>query len=148
MNRVLICAAAAAQLLLSACSLTPFGAQAKAFTNMAIDAAVQDRKDYNDTKAAVLPVLTCDISVGAYGRMPESNVKHGIGCICGLETNCSSGGEVVTALQLFESIRALQEGRPISAPPFGTPPQTLLRIDDMTPAVAPEIQVDPATPPQ
>lgn len=50
-----------------------------------VDQATADRMAYNDKKAALVGALTCDMSVGAYARMPEGNVKRGVALICGLD---------------------------------------------------------------
>ena len=71
-------------LLLGGCSLVPYGPQATQAIDGIVEAGIRDRVTYNDKKADLLPILTCDISVGAYARMAEGNVKRGVGLICGL----------------------------------------------------------------
>jgi hypothetical protein len=104
-------AAAATGLALGGCSLLPGGDKAQAALDTVVSTGIKDRQHYNDEKAGVLPALTCDISVGAYARMAESNVKRGVRLICGLDNGQAVAADLTAATEI---IRALTQMR--SAP--------------------------------
>jgi hypothetical protein len=110
MTRSLLVAAA---LALGGCSLIPGGDKAQAALDTVVTTGIRDRQHYNDEKAVVLPVLACDISVGAYGRMPESDVKRGVGLICGLDNGQAVAADLSAASEI---IRALTQMRTPSPP--------------------------------
>jgi len=91
------------------CSLAPGGAQAQRAVETVIDTGIDDRRAYNDKKAEVLPVLACDISVGAYGRMAESDVKRGVALICGLDRGQAVAGDLSAAAAILEQLRAIND---------------------------------------
>jgi hypothetical protein len=103
---------AAALLALGGCSLVPGGREAQRAIETAVDTGIGDRRAYNDKKAEVLPVLACDISVGAYGRMAESNVKRGIALICGLDQGQAVAADLNAAAAILEQLRTMNGGTP------------------------------------
>jgi len=109
--RPALAAVAATGLALGGCSLLPGGDKAQAALDTVVSTGIKDRQHYNDEKANVLPALTCDISVGAYARMAESNVKRGVGLICGLDNGQAVAADLTAATEI---IRALTQMR--SAP--------------------------------
>ena len=104
---------AAGGLALTGCSLLPGGGQAQSALDTVVDAGIKDRQHFNDEKAAVLPALTCDISVGAYARMAESNVKRGVGLICGLDNGQAVSADLTAAAEIM---RALTQMRSATRP--------------------------------
>lgn len=69
---------------LDGCSLIPGYSAYKTAASGVVDQTIIDRMEYNDKKALVIRALNCDISLGAYSRMPEGQVKQGVGMICGI----------------------------------------------------------------
>jgi len=106
-----LAAVAIGGLALGGCSLLPGGEKAQAALDTVVTTGIRDRERYNDEKASILPALTCDISVGAYARMAESNVKRGVGLICGLDNGQAVAADLTAATEI---IRALTQMR--SAP--------------------------------
>jgi hypothetical protein len=104
---------AAGGLVLDGCSLLPGGDKAQAALDTVVNTGIKDRQHYNDEKAGVLPALTCDISVGAYARMAESNVKRGVGLICGLDNGQAVASDLTAATEI---IRALTQMRAAAQP--------------------------------
>jgi hypothetical protein len=92
----------------SGCTLLPGGAQAQRAIETAIDTGLDDRRVFNDRKAAVLPILACDISVGAYARMVESDVKRGVALICGLDQGQAVAADLSAAAAILEQLQRLQ----------------------------------------
>jgi len=109
--RSALAAVTAGSIALGGCSLLPGGDKAQAAFDTVVSTGIKDRQHYNDEKAALLPALTCDISVGAYARMAESNVKRGVGLICGLDNGQAVASDLTAATEI---IRALTQMR--SAP--------------------------------
>jgi len=105
MKRSLV--AATTLLALGGCSLFPGGSQAQRAIESAIASGIDDRRTYNDTKAAALPVLACDISVGAYARMAESSVKRGVALICGLDQGQAVAADLNAAAAILEQLRLM-----------------------------------------
>ena len=98
---------AAALLALGGCSLVPGGNEAQRVIETAVDTGIDDRRAYNDKKAEILPILACDISVGAYGRMAESNIKRGIALICGLDQGQAVAADLNAAAAILEQLRTM-----------------------------------------
>ena len=65
MRAAFLAAALLPALAATGCSLVPYGTEAQRAIETAVDTGIDDRRAYNDKKAEVLPVLACDISVGA-----------------------------------------------------------------------------------
>jgi hypothetical protein len=103
---------AAALLALGGCSLAPGSGQAQRAIETAVDTGIDDRRAYNDKKAEVLPILACDISVGAYGRMAESDVKRGIALICGLDQGQAVAADLNAAAAILDAMSRLQNPLP------------------------------------
>ena len=103
---------AATLLALAGCSLVPGGGQAQRAVESAIASGIDDRRAYNDAKAAALPVLACDISVGAYARMAESNIKRGVALICGLDQGQAVAADLNAAAAILEQLRSMDGGAP------------------------------------
>jgi hypothetical protein len=115
MKTILCVAALLCALAGSGCSLLPGGAQAQRAIETAIDSGLDDRRTYNDRKAAVLPILACDISVGAYARMAESDVKRGvalIALICGLDQGQAVAADLAAAGTILEQLRKMNGAAP------------------------------------
>ena len=104
--------AVTALLLLGGCSLVPGSGQAQRAIETAVDTGIDDRRAYNDKKAEVLPVLACDISVGAYGRMAESDIKRGVALICGLDQGQAVAADLNAAAAILEQLRTMNGGTP------------------------------------
>lgn len=96
---------AAGLLLLGGCSLVPGGAEAQRAVETVVDTGITDRRAYNDKKAEVLPALACDISLGAYGRMAEGNVKRGVALICGLDQGQAVAADLNAAAAILDQLR-------------------------------------------
>jgi len=99
---------AVAGLALAGCSLLP-GGQAQSAIDSVVETGIKDRQHFNDEKAAVLPVLACDISVGAYARMAESDVKRGVGLICGLDNGQAVAGDLRAAGEILRALQQMRE---------------------------------------
>ena len=112
MSAALPAAAWFAALALTGCSLVPYGAETQRVIETAVDTGIDDRRAYNDKKAEVLPVLACDISVGAYGRMAESNVKRGIALICGLERGQAAAADLEAAAAIMDVLSRTRNAQP------------------------------------
>jgi hypothetical protein len=93
---------------IAGCSLAPGGAQAERAVETVIDTGINDRRAYNDKKAEVLPALACDISVGAYGRMAESDVKRGVALICGLDRGQAVAADLDAAAAILGTLSQMQ----------------------------------------
>jgi len=100
---------AVAGLALAGCSLLPGGGQAQSAIDSVVETGIKDRQHFNDEKAAVLPVLACDISVGAYARMAESDVKRGVGLICGLDNGQVVAGDLRAAGEILRALQQMRE---------------------------------------
>jgi len=98
----------AAGLALTGCSLLPGGGQAQSAVETIVETGIKDRQHFNDEKAAVLPVLACDISVGAYARMAESDVKRGVGLICGLDNGQAVAADLNAASEIIRAITQMR----------------------------------------
>jgi hypothetical protein len=109
MRTALLAAALLPALAGTGCSLVPYGAEAQRAIETAVDTGIDDRRAYNDKKAEALPVLACDISVGAYGRMAESDVKRGVALICGLDRGQAVAGDLSAAAAILEQLRAIND---------------------------------------
>jgi hypothetical protein len=57
--------------LLSGCSMLPYGPQVEAVVDQARKTAVADRKRFNDDKLELTLEAGCDVSLGAVGRMTD-----------------------------------------------------------------------------
>jgi hypothetical protein len=112
MRAALLAALSFAALAEAGCSLVPYGAEAEQTVATVVDTGISDRRAYNDKKAEVLPVLACDISVGAYGRMAESNVKRGIALICGLDRGQAVAGDLSAAAAILDQLRTMNGTTP------------------------------------
>ncbi len=99
-------------LALGGCSLVPGSGQAQRAIETAVDTGIDDRRAYNDKKAEVLPILACDISVGAYGRMAESDIKRGVALICGLDQGHAVAADLNAAAAILEQLRMMNGGTP------------------------------------
>ena len=108
MRAALLAAAWLAASAVTGCSLVPYGAEAQRAIETAVDTGIDDRRAYNDKKAEVLPVLACDISVGAYGRMAESDVKRGIALICGLDRGQAVAADLNAAAAILGTLSQMQ----------------------------------------
>ena len=97
---------------MTGCSLAPGGAQAQRAVETVIDTGINDRRAYNDKKAEVLPALACDISVGAYARMTESNVKRGVALICGLDRGQAVAADLNAAAAILDQLRTMTGATP------------------------------------
>jgi len=93
-------------LLLGTCSLAPGYSQYKTVASGVVDQTILDRMEYNDKKAEVIRALNCDISLGAYGRMPDGDVKRGVGLICGVNA-AAANDDLVTALELLRTVQGV-----------------------------------------
>ena len=96
-----------AALAASACSLAPGGASVQRAIETAVDAGLDDLRAYNDKKASLLPAVTCDISLGAYARMAESNVKRGVALICGLDQGQAVAADLNAAAAILGQLRTM-----------------------------------------
>ena len=112
MRAALIGGLAVMALATTACSLVPGGAGAQRAVETVIDTGLQDRRAYNDKKAEVLPALACDISLGAYGRMTEGNVKRGVALICGLDQGQAVAADLNAAASILDSLSRMQGSQP------------------------------------
>jgi hypothetical protein len=112
MRTALLAAALFAALATTGCSLIPYGAEAQRAIDTAVDTGIADRRAYNDKKAEVLPVLACDISVGAYGRMAESDVKRGVALICGLDRGRAVAADLDAAAAILDELRTMNGAKP------------------------------------
>lgn len=83
MFRVVTAVALLASILMG-CSLAPGGKQYIAFADTVARTATEDRQHYNDVKAETVLSAVCDVSIGAYARMPSGNKKDGMALLCGL----------------------------------------------------------------
>lgn len=108
MRAALLSAVWLAASAVTGCSLVPYGAEAQRAIETAVDTGIDDRRAYNDKKADVLPVLACDISVGAYGRMAESDVKRGIALICGLDRGQAVAADLNAAAAILGMLSRMQ----------------------------------------
>ena len=109
MTRICIAGSILAALLASGCTtLIPGYGAYKAAASGAVDQAITDRMEWNDKKAEVVRALNCDISLGAYARLDDGDVKKGIGLICGTQpstppivvvTNDANGRPSVQVIQ-------------------------------------------------
>jgi hypothetical protein len=97
---------------IAGCSLAPGGAQAERAVETVIDTGINDRRAYNDKKAEVLPALACDISVGAYSRMAESDVKRGVALICGLDRGQAVEADLNAAAAILDQLRSMNGTTP------------------------------------
>ena len=70
-------------LMLSGCSVFPQYQALKATAEHGVETAIQDRKDFNDTKADVYTVLPCDMSLGAAMRIEDQRKKAILIELCG-----------------------------------------------------------------
>jgi hypothetical protein len=109
MRAALLAAALLPALAVTGCSLVPYGAATQRAIDTAVDTGIDDRRTYNDKKAEVLPVLACDISVGAYGRMAESDVKRGVALICGLDRGQAVAADLNATAAILEQLRVLND---------------------------------------
>jgi hypothetical protein len=107
MRRALPIAALLAALAAGGCSLAPGGASVQRAIETAVDAGLDDRRAYNDKKASLLPAVTCDISLGAYARMAESNVKRGVALICGLDQGQAVAADLNAAAAILGQLRTM-----------------------------------------
>jgi hypothetical protein len=107
MRPALPIAALLAALAAGGCSLAPGGAGVQRAIETAVDAGLDDRRAYNDKKASLLPALACDISLGAYARMAESNVKRGVALICGLDQGQAVAADLNAAAAILEQLRPM-----------------------------------------
>ncbi|MCI0430216.1 MAG: hypothetical protein L0210_06705 [Rhodospirillales bacterium] len=94
------------------CSLAPYGSQAQRAIETAVGTGIDDRRAYNDKKAEALPVLACDISVGAYGRMAESDVKRGVALICGLDQGQAVAADLNAAAAILDALSRTRNAVP------------------------------------
>ena len=101
--------ALAAVISLSGCTLIPGGSQATKALDTVVDTGVEDRQAYNDKKAAVLPLVLCDVSIGAFARLGESNVKRGMAMICGLDDGAAVASDLRAAAEIFAAIKEMQQ---------------------------------------
>jgi hypothetical protein len=112
MRTAVLAAALLPALAGTGCSLVPYGAEAQRAIETAVDTGIDDRRAYNDKKAEVLPVLACDISVGAYGRMAESDVKRGVALICGLDRGQAVAADLNAAAAILDQLRTMNGATP------------------------------------
>src|SRR5262245_1903885 len=97
-------------LLLGGCSAILGYSAYKTAASGAVDQAILDRMEYNDKKAVVVRSLACDMSLGAYARMPAGNVKTGVGLICGIQPDLppmiivSSGTEAEPVVRVVPQV--------------------------------------------
>jgi len=112
MRMMLLGAVLLAAFTAAGCSLIPYGAEAQRAIDTAVDTGINDRRAYNDKKAEVLPVLACDISVGAYGRMPESDVKRGVALICGLDRGQAVAADLNAAAAILGALSRTRSAEP------------------------------------
>lgn len=92
-------------MFLGACTLIPGGNQATKAFDTVIETGVEDRMSYNDKKAAVLSLALCDISIGAYGRMQDGDVKRGVGLICGTDQGSAVADDLKAAAAIMDALR-------------------------------------------
>ncbi|MGH6959719.1 MAG: hypothetical protein ACREE7_04475 [Dongiaceae bacterium] len=109
---LIVAALLALAVSVAGCSLAPGGAQVQRAIDTAIDTGIGDRRAYNDKKTEVLPVLACDISVGAYGRMAESDVKRGVALICGLDRGQAVAADLNAAAAILDQLRTMNGATP------------------------------------
>jgi hypothetical protein len=107
MRAPLSAAALLAALAAGGCSLVPGGAGVQRAIDTAVDTGIEDRRAYNDKKASVMPALACDISLGAYARMPEGNVKRGVALICGLDQGQTVAADLAATAAILEQLQRL-----------------------------------------
>jgi hypothetical protein len=69
-------------LVLAGCSAIPGYEAYKVAASGLVDQTIKDRMEWNDSKAEVVRALNCDMSLGAYSRMPDGDEKLGVGIIC------------------------------------------------------------------
>jgi hypothetical protein len=72
--------------LLSGCTLLPYGPQVEAAIDQARETAVKDRKKFNDDQRDLTLELGCDISVGSVGRMEDLTRQFYLLKHCGVES--------------------------------------------------------------
>jgi len=96
-----------AGLVLSGCSAIPGYEAFKIGARGLTEQTVEERQGYNDLKADVVTAVLCDMSLGAYGRLPESDVKRGVALICGIdgESSVVSIETAMEVLTLFDRLR-------------------------------------------
>lgn len=109
-----------ALLALGGCSMIPYYSQVKVIADGAIVAAEQDRMEYNDKKADAISKVACDISIGAFSRLPEGNIKQGFALLCGLPGTPAAPIMVVT-----QGADGQPDVRIVSAAPAGQPAELL-----------------------
>lgn len=97
---------------IAGCSLVPGGTEAQRAIETTVGTGIDDRRAYNDKKAEVLPTLACDISVGAYGRMVESNVKRGVALICGLDHGQALAADLNAAAAIMDALSRTRDAQP------------------------------------
>ena len=87
--------------ILNGCTLAPGGQQFTRSVDTAVDTAVNDVQHFNDKMAETIPKLNCAVTIGAYGRMDEGDVKTGLGLMCGLlhtsQPTIQKGGDTVAS---------------------------------------------------
>jgi hypothetical protein len=69
--------------MVAGCSMFPQYQALKATAEHGVETAIQDRKDFNDTKAGVYTALPCDMSLGAAMRLESERKKAIIIELCG-----------------------------------------------------------------
>jgi hypothetical protein len=93
----------AAALILSGCSMLPYGPQVKAIADQVAVTAIEDRKAFNDKKLTVSLAAVCDNSLGAVLRLQDDQMRESLFAICG------SDGQSITIGRLADLIRTLEQ---------------------------------------
>jgi hypothetical protein len=76
--------------------------------------------EYNDKKADAISKIACDISIGAYSRLAEGNVKQGFALLCGLPGTPNQPVMVITQGADGPSVRMVSTDE--YGPPRGLTP--------------------------
>lgn len=104
----LVALALAAVIGLSACSAIPGYSAFEVGVVGLTTKTVEDRRQANDLQAETTAAVACDISIGAYARMVEGNVKRGFGLICGLDDGAAVASDLKAAAEIFAAIKEMQ----------------------------------------
>ena len=88
-------------IILTGCSMLPYGPQVKAIADQATITAIDDRKAFNDQKLTISLAAICDNSIGAVLRLQDDQVRDSLFTLCG------GDGQAVTMDRLADLIRTL-----------------------------------------
>lgn len=83
MKAAIIAAGLALGGILSGCSMFTEYQGLKAVAEQGVDTAIQDRQEFNDTKAKVVTAIPCDMTLGAAMRIENERKKAILIELCG-----------------------------------------------------------------